>query len=330
VIVRLRPRLLGALVAVALAGTACSSSGPRRKPEPGIVVWAVGDATDPKDNTLSMAVSDMILADHPAALIYLGDVYDDGLLSEFEKLYQPTFGRLAPITYATPGNHELRDTPPLSGYDAYWTSKKDRPPVVPGKDNLYAADLGNGWRALGLTSSFVEEGSGADDEDTRPRPQETDVVEFVTKEFSSHLGTCYIPFMHRPRFSPGSHGDQSDLQPIYERLKDHAALYLQGHEHEYFRLSLEDVRGSDEPVPGAQFIVAGTGGTPVAKTFNPKYRGVVAHLVAPSKEAKKDPHHYGALRLVLHRGRADFAFHTLDGQIADRGSVSCDPVASRR
>jgi len=319
--------IVAAVTVTALASSAAGGRAAPARPSAGaVVVWAVGDGPNPKQNKRAKQVSDMIMADHPSAVLYLGDVYEKGTKKEFKQYYKPTFGRFSSITYPTPGNHELESSPPLSGYDGYWT--KRRPAVVgPGASNTYAADLGAGWRALGLTSSFPGEGTGPSEEDTKGGPNEADELKFIAGDLAAHTGTCYLPFWHRPRFSAGSHGDQVDMDPVYQLLNGRTPLLLNGHEHEFFRLDLSKVVGANPKLPGAQEIVAGTAGVRVSKTIHTGYPGLVAYLVAPNKAAKKKKHYYGALRLVLTSGQATFEYRDLDGSIIDRGSVGCAPVA---
>jgi hypothetical protein len=322
-----------AVVAAGLALAAVSATGgtatPRVAASKPLVVWAVGDGPNPT-NKRAAEVSAMIAAAKPADLLYLGDVYQTGSKQDFGQYYDPTYGKLASITYPTPGNHELESRPPLSGYDGYWKHK--RPAVVgKGKLNLYATDLGMGWRLLDLTSSFVTEGSGPNADDTKPGPQEADVVNFVAADLAAHQGTCYIAMMHRPRFSAGAHGDQVDLAAIWNLLSSRTILLLQGHEHEYFRLNLDAVAGisgviDSRPLPGAESLVVGTGGVQLSKTIDTSYPGLAAHLVAPSSKDKTKKKYYGALRLELSPGHADTAFINLDGKTIDTSSVSCTPV----
>jgi len=313
---------LGASLGVSASGGAAAGAPAGAKP---VVVWAVGDGPN-SANKRPTQVAAMIRAAKPDDVLYLGDVYETGSTREFDKYYDPTYGKLASITYPTPGNHELASTPPLGGYDGYWKHKR---PAVLGKGNLnlYAADLGMGWRLLDLTSSFVTEGSGPAADDTKPAPQLADVVKFAQADLAAHRGTCYIAMMHRPRFSAGAHGDQLDLAPLWDVLSSRTILLLQGHEHEYFRLNLDAIQGAGA-LPGAQSIVAGTGGVQVSKTIDKTYPGLAASLVAPSSKDKSKKKYYGALRLELTSGHADFKYHNLDGTKIDSGAVSCTPVTS--
>jgi hypothetical protein len=322
-------RLLGGGIVVVVLGLAAGAGRPASAKHSGpssLLVWAVGDGANPH-NTRAAEVAAMIGKSKPADVLYLGDVYPGGSKHDYDHYYDPTYGKFASITYPTPGNHELSANPPLSGYDGYWQRK--RPAVLGSHDsNLYATDLGLGWRLLDLTTSYVLEGGGPSGEDVKPGTDVHDVVKFVKADVKAHKGTCYIAMFHRPRFSAGAHGDQDDLALVWDALKGHTIMLLQGHEHEYFRLNLDSVPGGkSKKLKGAQSFVVGTGGVQVSKTIDKKYPGLASSLVAPSSKDKSKKKYYGALRLKLSTGSASYKFINLDRKTIDSGTLSCTPVA---
>ena len=137
------------VVALLLAGLApAAAAASLSRP---IVVWAVGDGPNPYPDTHAKQVVGFLQSEEPFDdLLWLGDIYDAPTDKAFDKLYGSTYGRFAKQgPYPTPGNHELKARRPLGPYDDYW--KKHRPSVIGGMihkvpSNLYAADLGNGWR----------------------------------------------------------------------------------------------------------------------------------------------------------------------------------------
>jgi hypothetical protein len=336
--------LIAALMcAVAFAATAAA------KP---ITVWAVGDGPNPYPGTRTMEVVDFLQQQEPFNdLLWLGDIYKAPTDQAFDDLYGPTYGRFAKQTYPTPGNHELKADRPLQPYDHYW--EEHRPFVVGKKihgmpDNLYATDLGDGWRLLGLTSSFVDPDSAPQAPDP-PHPTVQDVLDFLHGELASHTGTCYIAIMHRPRYSAAGRTDQNtDLQPIWQDLAGHVDLYIQGHEHEYFRLNPAKIPdfypttvGFDDGinkhlVPGAQFFVVGTGGITLdyadqpGQVFDPTFPGLERFLVAPTVDDRFNLNYYGALKLTLTRGQAHYEYVKLDGAVYDSGTTTCKPVKPRK
>ena len=46
-------------------------------------------------------------------------------------------------------------------------------------------------------------------------------------------GTCRIAFWHRPYLNAGKHGDQEDTAPLWRAVRGHAALVLNGHDHNF-------------------------------------------------------------------------------------------------
>ncbi|MBV9334888.1 MAG: metallophosphoesterase [Solirubrobacterales bacterium] len=316
-----------------------------------VVVWAVGDGPSPYAGTRALQVANFLQSEAPFNdLLWLGDIYDAPSDKAFDELYGPTYGRFAEQTYPTPGNHELKPRRPLGPYDDYW--ERHRPAVVGHKidgnpSNLYAADLGQGWRLLGLTSSFVPP-DFSPAAPNPPHPAVEDVLEFLHRELSTHTGTCYIAIMHRPRYSAGGRQEQNtDLQPIWQELAGRVDLYVQGHEHEYFRLDpskipdyyptsvRDDNDINKQLVPGAQSFVVGTGGITLdylgqpGQMFDTNFPGLESFVVAPNAAAKLDLAYYGALRLSLTNGHSSYEFVGLDGSVHDRGTTTCTPVATK-
>jgi hypothetical protein len=319
------------------------------------VVWAVGDGPNPYEGTHTLQVANFLQSQEPFNdLLWLGDIYGARTDERFDELYGSTYGRFADQTYPTPGNHELEDpkppVAPLGPYDQYW--EKHRRSVVGYKidgvpSNLYAADLGQGWRLLGLTSAFPPADSSRS-VPSQPHPTVQDVLEFLHKEFSTHTGTCYIAIMHRPRYSAGGRQDQNtDLQPIWQELAGRVDLYLQGHEHEYFRLDpskipdyypaevRHDNNINKQLVPGAQSFVVGTGGITLdwldqtGQVFDTSFPGLENYVVAPNAAAKLNLAYYGALRLSLTTAHSSYEFVGLDGTVHDSGTTTCTPVAAK-
>ena len=316
-----------------------------------VTVWAVGDGPSPYPGTRTKEVTDFLHEQEPFNdLLWLGDVYKAPTDKVYNELYDPTYGRFANQTYPTPGNHELKSARPLEPYDHYW--EHHRPAVVGHKidgmrSNLYAADLGNGWRLLGLTSSFIPPDSAPVAPDP-PHPTVQDVLGFLHHELSTHTGTCYVAIMHRPRYSAGGRDEQNtDLQPIWQDLAGRVDLYVQGHEHEYFRLDPSkipdyypttvsyDTNVNKHLVRGAQSFVVGTGGITLdyldqpGQIFDTNFPGLERYLVPPSNSDKLDLSYYGALRLSLTRGKASYEYVKLDGSVYDAGTTTCKPVAHK-
>jgi hypothetical protein len=199
---------------------------PERPGEP-IVVWAIGDGAI--DSPGAAAVGRLIARDDPDRVLYLGDVYEEGTPEEFKDGMTRVFGPLLTRILPTPGNHEWPNH--LVGYDPYWeevTGEKTAP--------WYAARLGD-WQVLSLNSEAPHE----------PGSQQ---LRFLRKRVTGP-STCRIAFWHRPRFSAGTHGDQPDIEPLWDAVVGRAALVINGHDHDVQRL---------HPIDGTTEIVSGAGG----------------------------------------------------------------------
>ena len=188
-------------------------------------VWAVGDGADGRD--AAKAVAARIAGGRVDRFLYLGDVYEKGRLSEFERHYAPVYGRFGRRTAPTPGNHEWPRR--AEGYNRYWERVFGKP--IPAYFSFWLA----GWRIFSLNSE-TEHGQGS--------PQ----LGWLRKRLRGR-STCRLAFWHRPRFSAGkAHGDQPDVAPFWDALRGRAALVVNGHEHGMQRLKQD---GLVELVSGA-------------------------------------------------------------------------------
>jgi hypothetical protein len=246
------------------------------------IVWAVGDGAD--GSATAKAVARLIERGRPDRVLYLGDVYDDGSPADFRQHFAPVYGNLARIMAPTPGNHDWPRH--REGYDRYWAKILRRP--VPA---FYAFRLG-GWQLLSLNSEA-------------PLGPGSAQLRWLHRQLRGP-GDCRLAFWHQPRYSDGTrHGDEPDVQPLWDALRGRARLVLNGHEHNMQRF---------KPVDGITQLVSGAGGHglyPLRRPF--------------SRLAFGDDSHYGALRLRLRRGRAAYAFIDADGRTLDAGAVACQP-----
>ena len=248
---------------------------------PTAVVWAVGDGAT--DSPEAADVAQLIADSEVDRLLYLGDVYGSGTAEEFETKYEPTYGRLAAVTAPTPGNHDA----PLAeqGYSPYWQEAWGAPTPP------YYAFRVSGWQVLSLNSE-IDHDPGS--------PQ----VRWLHRQVARG-GDCRIAFWHRPRFSAGlDHGDQPDVDPLWDALRGHARIVLNGHEHDMQRF---------RPRSGITEFVSGAGGASLygIDESDPRLRF--------SNDSQ-----YGALRLRLRPQQARYSFVTAAGDVLDRGEISCD------
>jgi hypothetical protein len=195
---------------------------------PRSVVWAVGDAAD--GSPTSQRVASLIRSGRPDLLLYLGDVYDTGTASEFDRNYRPIYGGIGEITAPTIGNHEWPNV--ATGYVPYWTVVRGTPPP------FWYAFAASGWQLISLNSNV---------------PSSADQLRWLGSllDATPQYGNCRIAFFHHPVLSNGPHGGLLALQPIVDELKERARIVLSGHDHDMQRF---------QPVHGITQLVAGSGG----------------------------------------------------------------------
>ena len=249
--------------------------------KPSAEVWAVGDGADGSPE--SYAVAKMVAAADPDRFIYLGDVYPTGTAADFATRYEPTYGRLAPITAPTPGNHDAPNRE--IGYDPYWRAVHGRTPP-----SYYSFRVA-GWTIISLDSEI----------DHSPHSPQ---LRWLRRKVGKP-GTCRIAFWHRPRFNAGkTHpGGDSSMASFWAALQGHARLVLNGHEHSMQRQA---------PVQGMVQLIAGSGGDE-QYPLNHRYAGLrFGNDTSP-----------GALRLRLRPRRVRFAFVGVKGRVLDSATRRC-------
>jgi len=170
------------------------------------------------------------------------------------------------------------------GYVPFWSQVSDGP--VP----THYAERVAGWKIVSVNS---EEGVDADDSQVR-----------WLKEQMAGKGTCRLAFWHAPRYSAGKHGDSDGVEALWSAVEGRATLVLNAHDHNMQRM---------RPRAGTMELIAGSGGNEIYPV-----RGDDPGL------AWGDDRHYGALRLRLAPGRADWAFVSVAGEELDSGTVRCD------
>jgi len=243
------------------------------------VVWAVGDGgADTFDcRMVSKRISG---ADR---LLYLGDVYPDGLPADFTNGYDPVYGGAAltdyrPITYPTSGNYEWPHHAEAGAYDDYWQPYQDAKglPDTPPENSRYAFTI-NGWRVIVVNTEEnggVGNGIGSTAE------------AWLDSELSTANGKAIV-YGHRPRYSPGDtdpaqdRGDQADLADMWDLIEGRAVMYLCGHVH--LSAVMPEVNGT---LP----VIAGGGGDGFTQVDDASAIGSATFVNGTD---------YGALRMVF-------------------------------
>jgi hypothetical protein len=282
---------LGCLTAILIVG--CSSDRADTDPAAGTpfvisggpgpaTVWAIGDAGHLGER--ERPVARLIAGANADRLLYLGDVYETGTAEEFEA-YDTLYGRLAPVTAPTPGNHEWPNHD--EGYDPYWARQKGRPPP-----SYYSFTIA-GWKIVSVNSQLFSD-------------ETSEQVSWLRREVAGP-GNCRLAFWHVPRYSAGTtegHGDEPGVDPLWQAVEGRAALVVNGHEHNMQRLW---------PRNGIVELIAGAGGH--ARRY--------ALAEDDPRLAFADADHDGALRMRLSRGRAKLDFVAAGGKVLDSSVVRC-------
>ena len=277
------------------------------------VIAAVGDiACDPGDANFrggagsrsschQGAVSDLMVNRNLAAFLPLGDnQYEDGTLAKYRASYEPTFGRLKPITRPTAGNHEYLNPGAAGHFDYFGSQAGER-----GK-GWYSYDLGR-WHLIALNSICGKVGGCGPDS-----PQ----GRWLKADLAAHRNSCTLAYLHHPRFSSGHHGSTTALQPLWRTLYDAGAeILLSGHDHVYERFAPQDAAGNSDPARGIRQFVVGTGGKNHYAFANPS--GIA------NSEAR-DAATYGVLELALGDNAYRWRFvPSSGGTFTDSGSGTC-------
>jgi predicted phosphodiesterase len=279
----------GVLILLAvLAGTGSFSSEPVKraqapapKPpaEPGeAVVWAIGDGAS--GSKAASRLADLAAGENPAFVLYLGDVYESGTAEEFRDNLGTPYAALLERMLPTPGNHDWPNSE--EGYAPFWEKVRGEP--LP----EHYAERAGGWDLLSVNSEGDIEAEAA-----------------WLSEQAGNPGTCRLAFWHRARESAGQHGDNEDVEPLWQAVAGRAALVVNGHDHDLQRM---------DPKDGIVALISGAGG----RSFYPvdeDYPGL----------AWSDEDTYGGLRLTLRQGAATVEFVSAGGKVLDRSTVRCTP-----
>lgn len=242
------------------------------------------------------AVSGMVLARRPSALVMLGDAqYENGTLAKYQASYAPSWGRLKSVTKPVLGNHEWR-TSGAAGHNAYFGNPA----------HYYAWNPAPGWRAYVLESTCHYSVTGA----CAPSSRQLD---WLRRDLAANPRACVLAAWHHPRWSAGKHGDSPNTSALYRVLQDaRAEVVLGGHDHNYQRFQPRRADGAVSSTGLRQFVV-GTGG----KELTPL-------RTSPGALATRGlTQRHGALFLTLRPSGYDWSFVDVTGVTRDRGSAGC-------
>jgi hypothetical protein len=242
---------------------------------------------------------DEMLADTEGVVAALGDtVYNSGAPDEYRDCYEPAWGRHGSRTRPAVGNHEYK-TKNATGYFEYFGEAAGDP-----DKGWYSYTMGT-WQIIVLNSNCSQIG-GCD--------EGSDQEQWLRDELATAAAKCTVAYMHHPRFSSGTHGDDDSLIDLWAVLdKYNVEMVLAGHDHNYERFGPMTADGSLTGADGVQSFVVGTGGTYLRPADTPR----------PGSETLIDDKH-GVLRLDLAHESYEWRFVDTAGITHDRGSRACN------
>lgn len=273
-----------------------ASATPTPGPEPPVFVGAGDIASCNHDNDEATA---RLLDEIEGTIFTLGDnVYNSGLEAEFAVCYEPTWGRHRDRTRPVPGNHDYR-TIAAGPYFTYFGENAGDP-----SRGYYSFDLGE-WHIVALNTNCDEIGGCGEG---------SDQLAWLRDDLATNPTACTLAFGHHPRYSSGGHGDEADVQPLWDALYEaEAEIFLAGHDHTYERFAPLDPQGDHDPEAGVRQFIVGTGGAPLS--------GFEA--IHPFSEARNNQA-FGVLELTLHPGWYEWEFVPVEGgSFTDSGSAAC-------
>ena len=251
-------RAVAVVIVALLVLASCSDANePRAKPgestastpsQPVETLLIAGDIAlceRPEDEATADLVEAM-LKEHPDAVVGVaGDLaYDKGTDEDFDKCYDPSWGRFKDRTKPALGNHEY-GTGNARGYFNYFDGKAGE-----FGQGWYSYDLGD-WHVVVVNSNCSKVGGcGPDSEQGK----------WLIADLAATDKTCVLGYWHHPRWSSGAHGTDESMQPLWEiAAKGGMDVIVNGHDHHYERFAVRD---------GVRQFVVGTGGAwryPVVK-----------------------------------------------------------------
>jgi hypothetical protein len=228
----------------------------------------------------------------PGRLLLAGDIaYPNGSRQDFQRCFDPSWGRFRQRWHAVAGNHEYL-SPNAGPYFEYFGS-------AAGEDGsgYYALTIAE-WHILMLDSNIPTQ---------RNSPQ----WEFARRELDLQRRLCTLAVWHHPVFTSGQNGPNAYMRDMFALLEANGVdIVVNAHDHLYERFAKQTADGRPSERGIRQFVV-GTGGAEL-------YRFVTS---APNSEARIAQ--FGALHLALQPAGYRWEFVLSTGGLADSGNDAC-------
>lgn len=273
-------------VVVAVGDIACDPASPYFKTS----------STDPR-NCQMQKTADTAKSLNPTSIFILGDnQYEKGEYDNYLASFDQSWGQLKQLIKPVPGNHEYY-TPGATGYYQYFGAQ-----AHPESNGYYSFTLGE-WHIIALNSNCAQIGDC-----NAGSPQ----YNWLQKDLAGNTKKCTLAYWHHPRFSSGEHGDDPITQDFWQLLYDNKAdIVLNGHDHIYERIDLQDANGAARYNGIMQFTV-GTGG-----------KNLTQYKKLRSNSAFRQNTSFGVLALTLRANSYNYKFVDTAGISSDVGTQSC-------
>ncbi len=223
--------------------------------------------------------------------------YQNGSSKEFEKCYEPTWGRHKARTRPSIGNHDMVADKSGKPYFEYFGENAGPPGL-----GYYSYDLG-AWHIIALNSAA-------------PARNNSPQMKWLQQDLAAHPVDCTLAYWHIARFSSGAHGSDPIMADVWKTLYEAGAdVVISSHDHDYERFAPQTDKGKPDPERGIRQFVVGTGGG-----------GVYEFKIKASNSEVRDNSTYGVLKLTLKPGSYDWQFIPMAGKtFTDAGSGTCSP-----
>jgi hypothetical protein len=307
--VRGRRRVIGVVVvgaALAVVGLTGQSPGGAAAADP--VVVAAGDISCAGGATSGCgqqdATASLIKRIAPKRVLPLGDLHYGATrtAAEFKASYgpgtTPSWGDFKSITSPTIGSHEYDGFATAAGYYAYWNgSATASGPAGPPSTGYYAETIGS-WRLIHANSQ--KGGNSATQ------------LAWLKAQLAS-APKCSMVLWHHPRYSSGTHGNQSRATDLFAAAyAGKADVVLSGNDHLYERFKPQNANAGLDAAGGVTQFVVGTGG-----------RSLYSWGSIKPNSAYRNNSNYGVLKLTLHSSSYTWAFVTVGDKVLDSGTGTC-------
>jgi hypothetical protein len=274
-------------------GSGSSSTSPSPivpPPGPAILVGAADIAVCGSPATAGTAA---LLDGIDGTVFTAGDnVYERGTVAEYNRCYEPTWGRHKRRTRPAPGNHDYAGGT-LADYSTYFGEQAGPPGL-----GYYSFTVGS-WHVVSLNSNM-------------PAGQGSAQYEWLRTDLEENPAPCTAAIWHHPMFSSGRNGPQAVMRDEWRLLQQSGAeLVLNGHDHLYERFARLDGQGRPDPATGMREFIVGTGGAPLYE-FHTTSAGSERQYIG-----------WGVLKLTLEPTAYAWEFKSIHGATIDAGTDTC-------